>query len=84
MLKHEKSDGLRGRDSGHFIYSSQLFKAYITLMVNSMFTRGYTPSSLGLLESAINSIPKDLGLRRDRPMCSKDNYRGIALCLQIN
>ena len=43
-------------------------------MVNSMFTHGYTPSSL--LESVINSIPKDL--RGD--MCSKDNYRGIALC----
>ena len=71
-LKHEKSDGLRGTDSDHFIYSSQLFKIYITL--NSMFTHGYTPSSL--LESVINSIPKDL--RGD--MCSKDNYRGIALC----
>ena len=74
MLKHEKSDGLRGTDSDHFIYSSQLFKIYITLMVNSMFTHGYTPSSL--LESVINSIPKDL--RGD--MCNKDNYRGIALC----
>ena len=73
-LKHEKSDGLRGTDSDHFIYSSRLFKIYITLMVNSMFTHEYTPSSL--IESVINSIPKDL--RGD--MCNKDNYRGIALC----
>ena len=43
-------------------------------MVNSMFTHGYTPSSL--LESVTNIIPKDL--RGD--MCNKDNYRGIALC----
>ena len=77
-LKHEKSDGLRGTDSDHFIYNSQLFKIYITLTVNSMFTHGYTPSSL--LELVINSIPKDLYDMIWGDMCSKDNYRGIALC----
>ena len=73
-LKHEKSDGLRGTFSDHFIYSSMSFKNNITLLVNAMFIHGYTPADL--LESVITSIPKDV--RGD--LCNKDNYRGIALC----
>ena len=73
-LKHEKSDGLRGTASDHFINASHRFKVLISLMVQSMFIHGYTPN--GLLESVLISIPKDA--RGD--LCSSDNYRGIALC----
>ena len=73
-LKHEKSDGLRGTASDHFINASHRFKVLISLMVQSMFIHGYTPN--GLLESVLISILKDA--RGD--LCSSDNYRGIALC----
>ena len=74
QLKHGKSDGSRGTDSDHFIYSSRKFRIQLSLMINAMFIHGYTPSEL--LESVITSIPKDLRGN----LCSGDNYRGIALC----
>ena len=73
-LKHQKSDGLNGTDSDHFIYASQRFKVLVTDMINSMFVHGYTPSNL--LNSVLCNIPKDL----KGNLCNSDNYRGIALC----
>ena len=73
-LKDEKSDGLRGTTSDHYIHCSHQFKVYIAILVNAMFVHGYTPS--GLIESVVTSIPKDI--RGD--LCNSDNYRGIALC----
>ena len=57
-LKHQKSDGLRGTSSDHFIYCSHKFKVLIALMVNSMFVHGYTPNDL--LESVLTSIQGQL------------------------
>ena len=74
MLKKGKSDGLRGTDSDHLIQCSHRFKVYLSLMITSMSTHGFTPT--GLLEAVITSIPKDL--RGD--LCSSDNYRGVSLC----
>ena len=76
-LKHQKSDGLRGTSSDHFIYCSHKFKVLLALMVNSMFVHGYTPNDL--LESVLTSIPKD----STGNLCTDENYRGIALCSAI-
>ena len=76
-LKHQKSDGLRGTSSDHFIYCSDKFKVLLTIMVNSMFVQGYTPNDL--LESVLTSISKN----SRGNLCTDDNYRGIALCSAI-
>ena len=77
QLKYQKSDGIRGTDSDHFIHGSHKFKVMISLMVHSMFTHGHTPNDL--LESVLTSIPKDIRGN----LCADDNYRGIALCSAI-
>ena len=76
-LKHQKSDGLRGTSSDHFIYCSHKFKVLLALMVNSMFVHGYTPNDL--LESVLTSIPTD----SRGNLCTDENYSGIALCSAI-
>merc|ERR1712237_305329 len=51
-----------------------MMKIYITCMLNSMFSHGFTSNDL--LESVITSIPKNL----KGNLCTDNNYRGIALC----
>ena len=73
-LKHEKSDGLYGTYSDHFINCSHKMKVHIALMLTAMQTHGYTPDNF--LDAVLTSIPKDT--RGD--LCDSENYRGIALC----
>ena len=70
-LNSNKRDGTKGTFSNHFINCSHKMKVYITIMLNSMFTHGFTPDDL--LESVITSIPKDL----KGNLCVDDNYRSL-------
>ena len=77
-LNTDKSDGIRGTCSNHFIYASHHFYVVLSVLINAMIVHGYSANEL--LQSVLMSIPKDA--RGD--LLASDNYRGIALCSVID
>ena len=70
-LNTDKSDGMRGTCSNHFIYASHRFYVVFSVLINAMIVHGYSADEL--LQSVLVSIPKDA--RGD--LLASDNYRGI-------
>ena len=72
-LKINKSDGLTGSSSDHFVYAPHRFAVLFTMLINVMLVHGYMPDDM--LASVLVPIPKD-----PRASLTKSgNYRAIAL-----
>ena len=56
-LKINKSDGLTGSSSDHFVYAPHRFAVLFTLLINVMLVHGYMPDDM--LASVLVPIPKD-------------------------
>ena len=72
-LNTDKSDGIGGTCSNHFIHASHRFYIVFSVLINAMIVHGYSADEL--LQSVLVSIPKDA--RGDLP--ASDHYRGIPL-----
>ena len=72
-LNRNKSDGLNGPSSNHFIFAPKQFYVYFSIMLHSMLVHGVNPSVL--LRSVIIPIPKNT----KASLNDSKNYRGIAL-----
>ena len=56
-LKINKSDGLTGSCSDHFVYAPHRFAVLFTMLIHVMLVHGYMPDDM--LASVLVSIPKD-------------------------
>ena len=56
-LNINKSDGLTGSCSDHFVYAPHRFAVLFTMLINVMLVHGYMPDDM--LASVLVSIPKD-------------------------
>ena len=67
-LKINKSDGLTGSCSDHFVYAPHRFAVLFTMLINVMLVHGYMPDDM--LASVLVSIPKDPtgSLTNSRPL----------------
>ena len=72
-LKINKSDGLTGSCSDHFVYAPHRFAVLFTMLINVMLVHGYMPDDM--LASVLVSIPKD----PRGSLTNSANYRAIAL-----
>ena len=72
-LNRQKSDGMRGTYSDHFIYAPHRLTVLLTMLINVMFMHGHMADEL--LSSVLVSIPKDAR----GSLTNSDNYRAIAL-----
>ena len=72
-LKINKSDGLTGSSSDHFVYAPHRFAVLFTMLINVMLVHGYMPDDM--LASVLVPIPKD----PRAPLTNSGNYRAIAL-----
>ena len=72
-LKINKSDGLTGSSSDHFVYAPHRFAVLFTMLINVMFVHGYMPDDM--VASVLVSIPKD----HRASLTNSGNYRAIAL-----
>ena len=72
-LKINKSDGLTGSSSDHFVYAPHRFAVLFTMLINVMLVHGYMPDDM--LASVLVSIPKD----PRASLTNSGNYRAIAL-----
>ena len=57
LLKINKSDGLTGSSSDHFVYAPHRFAVLFTMLINVMLVHGYMPDDM--LASVLVPIPKD-------------------------
>ena len=72
-LKINKSDGLTGSSSDHFVYAAHRFAVLFTMLINVMLVHGYMPDDM--LASVLVPIPKD----PRASLTNSGNYRAIAL-----
>ena len=72
-LKINKSDGLTGSSSDHFVYAPHRFAVLFTMLINVMLVHGYMPDDM--LASVLVPIPKD----PRASLTNSGNYRAIAL-----
>ena len=72
-LKNNKSDGLTGSSSEHFVYAPHRFAVLFTMMIHVMLVHGYVPDHM--LASVLVPIPKD----PRASLTNSGNYRAIAL-----
>ena len=72
-LKINKSDGLTGSSSYHFVYAPHRFAVLFTMLINVMLVHGYMPDDM--LASVLVPIPKD----PRASLTNRGNYRAIAL-----
>ena len=72
-LKINKSDGLTGSSSDHFVYAPHRFAVLFTMLINVMLVHGYMPDDM--LASVLVPIPED----PRASLTNSGNYRAIAL-----
>ena len=72
-LKINKSDGLTGSSSDHFVYAPHRFAVLFTMLINVMLVHGCMPDDM--LASVLVPIPKD----PRASLTNSGNYRAIAL-----
>ena len=72
-LKINKSDGLTGSSSDHFVYAPHRFAVLFTMLINVMLVHGYMPDDM--LAFVLVPIPKD----PRSSLTNSGNYRAIAL-----
>jgi hypothetical protein len=72
-LKKGKSDGHTAQCTDHIINGSNKLHVYLSFLLSSMLTHGFSPN--GFLLSTVIPIPKS----KRKSLNDSENYRGIAL-----